>query len=133
MLELANQPNSLKLVPLRWCIRIENLRPFPGSSMVEHSAVNRRVASSNLARGAKSFSGSELSELHFLTTCPILFPIALKIGPFKCIDGLSLGALSDVALARSSTTVRMAYPMFEIQKLSGITELRGIQRDPREE
>jgi hypothetical protein len=26
---------------------------FPGSSMVEHSAVNRRVASSNLARGAK--------------------------------------------------------------------------------
>ena len=31
---------------------------FPGSSMVEHSAVNRRVASSNLARGAnlKSFN-----------------------------------------------------------------------------
>src|SRR5882724_10394272 len=27
---------------------------IPGSSMVEHSAVNRRVASSNLARGAKS-------------------------------------------------------------------------------
>jgi hypothetical protein len=26
--------------------------PFPGSSTVEHSAVNRRVASSNLARGA---------------------------------------------------------------------------------
>ena len=25
---------------------------LPGSSMVEHSAVNRRVASSNLARGA---------------------------------------------------------------------------------
>jgi hypothetical protein len=30
--------------------------PLPGSSMVEHSAVNRRVASSNLARGANSFS-----------------------------------------------------------------------------
>jgi hypothetical protein len=29
---------------------------LPGSSMVEHSAVNRRVASSNLARGASSFS-----------------------------------------------------------------------------
>src|ERR1700722_2695323 len=28
---------------------------FPGSSMVEHSAVNRRVASSNLARGANFF------------------------------------------------------------------------------
>ena len=28
------------------------LQRFPGSSMVEHSAVNRRVASSNLARGA---------------------------------------------------------------------------------
>ena len=27
-------------------------KQFPGSSMVEHSAVNRRVASSNLARGA---------------------------------------------------------------------------------
>jgi hypothetical protein len=31
---------------------------FPGSSMVEHSAVNRRVASSNLARGAKFFTFS---------------------------------------------------------------------------
>src|SRR2546421_3611701 len=29
------------------------VRLFPGSSTVEHSAVNRRVASSNLARGAK--------------------------------------------------------------------------------
>src|ERR1700726_3170563 len=29
---------------------------LPGSSMVEHSAVNRRAASSNLARGAKLFS-----------------------------------------------------------------------------
>ena len=28
---------------------------FPGSSTVEHSAVNRRVASSNLARGAILF------------------------------------------------------------------------------
>jgi hypothetical protein len=32
--------------------------PFPGSSTVEHSAVNRRVASSNLARGAKSIKNS---------------------------------------------------------------------------
>jgi hypothetical protein len=35
---------------------------FPGSSTVEHSAVNRRVASSNLARGAKFLA-------LFLTTC----------------------------------------------------------------
>ena len=34
---------------------------FPGSSMVEHSAVNRRVASSNLARGAKPFFFNHLS------------------------------------------------------------------------
>ena len=33
---------------------------FPGSSMVEHSAVNRRVASSNLARGANLKSRSLL-------------------------------------------------------------------------
>jgi hypothetical protein len=32
---------------------------FPGSSTVEHSAVNRRVASSNLARGANSKSRSQ--------------------------------------------------------------------------
>ena len=32
------------------------LARFPGSSTVEHSAVNRRVASSNLARGAKLFN-----------------------------------------------------------------------------
>ena len=31
---------------------------FPGSSTVEHSAVNRRVASSNLARGATFSEGS---------------------------------------------------------------------------
>ena len=39
------------------CIRMKRIEKnsvaqFPGSSMVEHSAVNRRVASSNLARGA---------------------------------------------------------------------------------
>ena len=38
----------------------------PGSSTVEHSAVNRRVASSNLARGANfSFSLSQLTEPDF--------------------------------------------------------------------
>ena len=38
------------------CITMKRkvFEPFPGSSMVEHSAVNRRVASSNLARGAIS-------------------------------------------------------------------------------
>ena len=34
--------------------------PFPGSSTVEHSAVNRRVASSNLARGANLSSVFQL-------------------------------------------------------------------------
>ena len=34
------------------CCKLKVYLPFPGSSMVEHSAVNRRVASSNLARGA---------------------------------------------------------------------------------
>src|SRR6266576_2320649 len=34
---------------------------IPGSSMVEHSAVNRRVASSNLARGAKPHYFSDLN------------------------------------------------------------------------
>src|SRR5438445_6995022 len=38
------------LQPPRNCHRMGMI---PGSSMVEHSAVNRRVASSNLARGAK--------------------------------------------------------------------------------
>ncbi len=33
--------------------KYHKIEMFPGSSMVEHSAVNRRVASSNLARGAK--------------------------------------------------------------------------------
>ncbi len=32
-----------------WC---SNFDSFRGSSMVEHSAVNRRVVSSNLTRGA---------------------------------------------------------------------------------
>ena len=33
---------------------------IPGSSMVEHSAVNRRVASSNLARGANLLLNSQI-------------------------------------------------------------------------
>jgi hypothetical protein len=36
---------------MTWVIPLINL--LPGSSTAEHSAVNRRVASSNLARGAK--------------------------------------------------------------------------------
>src|SRR6266566_3348674 len=50
------------------------MRVFPGSSTVEHSAVNRRVASSNLARGAKfSFSFSQLQNviltIHLWKSC----------------------------------------------------------------
>jgi hypothetical protein len=49
----------VRLISLR--IKTSRLTRFPGSSMVEHSAVNRRVASSNLARGAKfSFSLNQL-------------------------------------------------------------------------
>ncbi len=52
-----NHPNvrSAKDVRMRCYNRLHTSR-FPGSSMVEHSAVNRRVASSNLARGANLFS-----------------------------------------------------------------------------
>jgi hypothetical protein len=46
-----NGPNSMLQKP---CKR-STINVFPGSSMVEHSAVNRRVASSNLARGASPF------------------------------------------------------------------------------
>jgi hypothetical protein len=38
--------------PLKIARNYQKIRLIPGSSMVEHSAVNRRVASSNLARGA---------------------------------------------------------------------------------
>ncbi len=41
---------------------------FPGSSTVEHSAVNRRVASSNLARGAILPLESESVTQHVTTT-----------------------------------------------------------------
>jgi hypothetical protein len=44
-------------------------RPLlPGSSMVEHSAVNRRVASSNLARGAILPPETESATQHVTTT-----------------------------------------------------------------
>ena len=54
--------------------------PFPGSSMVEHSAVNRRVASSNLARGAKSSFSSRVDAHCLLSLYPIMDPIDLNIG-----------------------------------------------------
>jgi hypothetical protein len=45
------------------------LEKFPGSSMVEHSAVNRRVASSNLARGANfSFFFNQLQTATFTSS-----------------------------------------------------------------
>src|SRR5882724_6406103 len=40
--------------------KYHKIEMFPGSSTVEHSAVNRRVASSNLARGANLKSRSQL-------------------------------------------------------------------------
>jgi hypothetical protein len=40
----------------------QKMEMIPGSSMVEHSAVNRRVASSNLARGANLFVINRLDE-----------------------------------------------------------------------
>jgi hypothetical protein len=46
--KLAKLPHSV--------VESKLLSQFPGSSTVEHSAVNRRVASSNLARGAKLFN-----------------------------------------------------------------------------
>jgi hypothetical protein len=41
----------------------QKMETIPGSSMVEHSAVNRRVASSNLARGANLFSLNQLKSV----------------------------------------------------------------------
>jgi hypothetical protein len=41
-----------RIRPLKIARNYQKIKLFPGSSMVEHSAVNRRVASSNLARGA---------------------------------------------------------------------------------
>jgi hypothetical protein len=48
-------PRRVEWLYFHVCITMKknSVARFPGSSMVEHSAVNRRVASSNLARGAK--------------------------------------------------------------------------------
>jgi hypothetical protein len=48
-------PRRVEWLYFHVCITMKknSVGRFPGSSMVEHSAVNRRVASSNLARGAK--------------------------------------------------------------------------------
>ena len=64
----------------RKMIQFEKLGPrVPGSSTVEHSAVNRRVASSNLARGANLLNQlAKLSHAWRLRLCPILCPIILK-------------------------------------------------------
>src|SRR5271156_2930585 len=53
---------------------------LPGSSTAEHSAVNRRVASSNLARGAK-------------------LPISQSIGCY-CVDGGQVAALYNAIAPR---------------------------------
>src|SRR5215469_5719407 len=41
----------------------QKIKMIPGSSTVEHSAVNRRVASSNVARGANSFNHLRLEDM----------------------------------------------------------------------
>src|ERR1700687_2389439 len=59
---LAKLPHSV--------VESKLLAQFPGSSTVEHSAVTRRVASSNLARGAKPFVFANLDETPLAQTLP---------------------------------------------------------------
>jgi hypothetical protein len=52
---------------------------FPGSSMVEHSAVNRRVASSNLARGANYFSQAKIASMErHVFEAPVAEALAIR-------------------------------------------------------
>ena len=44
-------------------MKTNSVAPFPGSSMVEHSAVNRNVGGSNPPRGAKIFVLNKLESL----------------------------------------------------------------------
>src|SRR6202041_2834891 len=65
----------IRLAPRRGCASLSAIvrwstdypHQFPGSSMVEHSAVNRRVASSNLARGATFLPETDLLTQHVTT------------------------------------------------------------------
>ena len=70
-------PNFVPNVPKRASFRFRKMPPkvlqfkklghqVPGSSTVEHSAVNRRVASSNLARGANFFLRKYVAAMVFL-------------------------------------------------------------------
>src|SRR6267143_5920743 len=68
---------------------------FPGSSTVEHSAVNRRVGSSNLPRGAKSLFvnhlklsravGLEPKACSYAFVCRLSYPLP----PKSNADGIS--------------------------------------------
>src|SRR3981189_3471020 len=65
---------------LKW---LEIAVQFPGSSTVEHSAVNRRVASSNLARGANLRFFSHLNATRTFGSLPK--GRGFKFGPLQSI------------------------------------------------
>src|SRR5215472_14966147 len=69
---------------------------FPGSSMVEHSAVNRRVASSNLARGANLLNQLARTISAAASDCAHFVPQQPQEWPRQARKSTQLRALSTV-------------------------------------
>ncbi len=81
--------------------KYHKIEMFPGSSMVEHSAVNRRVASSNLARGAKfSFF------LNYLQTA--IFPLPFSAA--NCYENVTVLAFCTATCLSSPLLASPAQP-----------------------
>src|SRR5215469_11158260 len=95
---------------------------FPGSSMVEHSAVNRRVASSNLARGAKPFNQLErLTEAAFSNCAPFCAPSVSKLPSDKVSIARLCAACPIWPYRRDIRTVVLAlHPMTEATTEKGM-------------
>jgi hypothetical protein len=93
---------------LQLVVKFNSAFQFPGSSMVEHSAVNRRVASSNLARGAIPFNEFQISlctkMVQLSVNCPCCHLLAGTFFLGKTITLSAVAVLRYVWIASDVTT-----------------------------
>src|SRR5712691_12566128 len=96
--------------------------PLPGSSTVEHSAVNRRVASSNLARGAKfslfTWGGDESPQRRPIMTYALWIVQGLLALIFLFTGGMKL------VLPLKMLTAQMPLPGLFVRFI-GVAEVLG--------
>ena len=100
-----------KVRPL--CYSGSLLTPFPGSSVVEQPAVNRLVAGSNPARGAKKIKGLAISREIENRKNPTRAAFGAAICKFRWFKGSEYGSLAGVKSVGFDERKRLTFEQAE--------------------